>query len=462
MLGIILNLLLGLSLLCWGGAWAQAPSSGVPQEPVTTPSVIELPLRISLTPLFTKVEQAVPEQAGNWRVWREWHGIQTQYQAWRGKLAFRMEADTLLVQAHVRYWVRARASLLNTVEIKGSCGVGREAPRQAVIGVRVRLRWLPDWSLYPEFKVLPTRFLDRCEMTAAGVDVTPLIEDEFRKQLEAGLRSALSVLSPRVNEIRARAAKVWTALQGPIELQPGNWLLLRPAAIAFSPFRGEGEVIQMRLALAMYPLLVAGERPDTSVMPLPPLQQYWPGSPEVYFQLSMNIDFDAIGGQILKALQGRKIEIKDRTITVESVEIKGKRQELSARVQLGGDAAGTAQVWANVVFSVETQQLVLADLEYVSDHDDPQVALFSDLLYERLRGEMETTANQLLEQQFQQWRELLAARIHGLVDGGLRVDFSSLRLNSVQVNMDEGGIQLQGVAVGAIAIEVPDDGTVEL
>jgi hypothetical protein len=324
------------------------------------------------------------------------------------------------------------------------------------------LHWLPDWSLRPDFKVLPTRFLDRCEMTAAGVDVTPLIEDGFRQQLKTGLRTALSSLSPRVNEIRVRAAKVWMALQEPIELQPGNWLLLRPAAVAFSPFQGQGEVIQVRLALAMYPVLIGGGRPDVRTLPLPPLQQYWPGAAEVYFQLTMRIDFNAIGKQITEALQDRQIEVGDRAITVKSVEIKGKRQELSAKVQLGGGASGTVQMWANVVFSAEKQGLLLADLEYVSDHDDPNVAILSDLFYERIRGEMEGTANRLLEQQLQQWRELLASRIHSLINGHLKWDFSSLRLGSVQVRMDEGGIRLEGVAAGAITIEVPDDGAVEL
>ena len=443
-------------LLLWGawGTVGSAPAGGGP-----APSVIELPMRVSLAPLFRQVEQKVPLQSGDWRHWRQWHGIQVRYQAWRGRLSQRLQGDTLLLQAHVRYRVQARTSLLGTLDIEGSCGIGAEPPRQAVIGVLVKLQWLPDWTLRPLFKVLPTRFLDRCEMTAAGVDVTPLVEEAFRDQLRSGLRQALPALSTEIGQLRRQAARVWAALQEPVELQPGNWLLVRPVAVAATPLQGQGDTLALRLALTFYPMLVSGERPLAAVQPLPPLQQYWPAGTGAHFSLSMTLDYGAIGRQIGAALAGRRFELGELRVTVTSVQVHGKGQELTARIGLGGEVAGSVEVWAGLRFSKQQGRLELANLEYVADLEDPALANLSDLFYERIRDAIQAAANRLLQQQLQRWRTLLAGRLQGLLGDGWKVDLSSLALRSVQVQMDTDGIRLEGNADGAMVIETVGGGT---
>ncbi len=118
----------------------------------------------------------------------------------------------LLVQAHIRYWIRAQKRLLGVVNLKGSCGID-EAPRQALIGMQVLLEWGPDWTLRPRFRILPTRFLDRCEMTIANIDVTPVVETEFRKQMQDSLRAALRTLDPSLNAIQRQAQQTWSLLE---------------------------------------------------------------------------------------------------------------------------------------------------------------------------------------------------------------------------------------------------------
>ena len=108
-------------------------------QSATTPlSMIEIPMRLSLDPLISAAEKALPQQAGNWRSWKDWHGIKSQYRAWRGPLSITASGDVLMVQAHIRYWIRAQKKLLGAINLKGSCGID-EAPRQALIGMQVRL-----------------------------------------------------------------------------------------------------------------------------------------------------------------------------------------------------------------------------------------------------------------------------------------------------------------------------------
>ena len=166
--------LLPLMLLLWLSNTGAQSVADI-QPPATPVSMIEIPLRLHLEPLIDAAEKALPTQAGNWRNWKNWHGIKSKYRAWRGPLHITASGDVLTVQAHIRYWIRARKNLLGAITLKGNCGIN-EPPRQAVIGMQVHLGWEADWTLKPEFHILPTRFLDRCEMTIANIDVTPLRE----------------------------------------------------------------------------------------------------------------------------------------------------------------------------------------------------------------------------------------------------------------------------------------------
>ena len=232
-------------------------------RPETRVSVIEIPIQLSLEPLIEATEEALPNQAGNWRNWKNWHGVKSRYRAWRGPLGISITGNVLLVQAHIRYWIKARKKLLGAVNLKGSCGVN-EPPRQAVIGMQVRLGWGSDWTLRPEFHILPTRFLDRCEMTIANIDVTPLVEKEFRKQMQKSLKAALRKLAPGIHAIRQQAHRSWSLLQEPIEIAQGKQLVLRPTGAALSRINGRGKSIDTRLAIRLRPQLLSRAFEDTA------------------------------------------------------------------------------------------------------------------------------------------------------------------------------------------------------
>ena len=90
----------------------------------------------------------------------------------------------------MRYWARARKDVIGGLGRDTGCGVD-EPPRQALIGMVARLAFAPDWTLRPSLRVLPPRFLDACEVTIVGIDVTPILGEIFtdrpgRETLQGG------------------------------------------------------------------------------------------------------------------------------------------------------------------------------------------------------------------------------------------------------------------------------------
>lgn len=433
-------------LLAHGGAVAQ-PVAGI-QEPGVPVSFIEIPLRLSLEPLIAAADRLLPSQAGNWRTWQDWHGIDSQYRAWRGPLRVTASGNVLWVQAHIRYWIRAQKSLLGAVTLKTSCGID-EAPRQAIIGMQVLLDWGPDWTVRPRFRLLPTRFLDRCEMTLANIDVTPLVATEFRKQMQDSLRAALRTLAPGLDAMQRQAQQTWSLLQEPVNLGESNWLLLRPAGIALSRIAGRGHYLDAQLALTMQPLLVNGAEPAIRPVPLPPLGQYHPRSAGLNLHFGVNLDFPTLNQRLTDALAGKSFVIKGHKVVINRLELAGSGQQLSTRMELAGALAGKAELQATVTYSVQRQKLELQDLTFDYKAEDPVLGALAEAFHETIRQALEEAANEVLTQQLERLGGHLETVLEKITPPDVVLDLSDLQLSGVQLHIEQQGIRLDGTATGS-------------
>jgi len=443
----IYGILLPLVLMLWLPRVGAQSMAGI-RQPRAPVSFIDIPLRLSLEPLTEAADRLLPYQAGNWRTWKDWHGIDSQYRGWRGPLSVTASGNVLSAQAHVRYWIRAQKKLLGIVNVTASCGID-EPPRQAVIGVQALLEWGPDWTLRPRFRILPTRFLDRCEMTIANIDVTSVVETEFRKQMQDSLRAALKTLAPGVDAIQRQAQQTWSLLQEPIELAPDNWLLLRPASVALSPITGWDKTLNAHLALTLRPELVTGAEPARKPVPLPPLGQYIPRSAELNLHLSVNLDFPSLNQRLSDNLAGKSFVIKGQKTGIKKLHLSGNGEELRARIELTGDLTGTAQLRARVAYDAQHQKLELQQLTFDYNAEDYALGMLAEAFHEPIRLALEDAANQALAQHLKLLGERLGAVLKKITPPGVALDLSALQLSSVKILIEQQGIRLDGTATGS-------------
>ena len=445
---LIATMLLGVGLPAAGAA-----AGGASQLLHQTPSVLEIPFRFSLQGLFQETERIVPTQVGHWSEWKQWHGIDTQYRAWRGPLAVQLTGDTLTLQAHVHYWVRVRKKLLESLEIKAGCGVD-EAPRQALIGIQMRLVWNPDWTPRPLFRLLPTRFLDSCEMTAAEIDVTPLVGVVFQEQMRESLRRALATLSPVMGSVRHRAEATWRRLNEPLSIADRGWLRLNPVAVALSPVFGSGNRATVHLAVALRPRLIIGDQPASRPTALPPLRPFFPSSAGIRFQLGMEVDYGRIGQLISKVLAGKTFQVKDHRFGIDSVALSGKGQELNAKLRLNGQARGSAEIWAEVGFDPESKTLKLKGLDYLFEPVDSDLYLLAGMFYEKISQLLLETANGVLEREMNTLGSRLETALAGVAPSGSRLDLGQIRLASLRIEFLPDGVRLEGAAEGSVQVSL--------
>ena len=452
---------LAIWLLVSSAAWIGGIRFAAAQGPSWTAagagprvSVMEIPLSIDLQPLFLRADELLPREVGHWKGWRRQHGIETRYRAWRGPLRMTLAGDLLHVEAHVRYWIRARRQILGGFNLDVGCGVD-EPPRQAVVGLQVRLGWGTDWTLRPKVRVLPTRFIDRCEVTAADIDVSPILDRLFRGRMEESLLAAFAELGPGLETARVRAARYWAALQQPVELTSGLWLSADPLALALAPPWGQGDRLRTNLGLVL--LLALGTEPADAAMPRPqpPLQTFIPRGGGMRFELAVDLDLEGLGNHFSRLLTDAQLTLEGHRIDIRDIDLRGEGRDLVFTVLLGGDAPGSVEIRAQPVFDPVAQRLRLQDLDFVFDPEDPEQALVVNLLYQRIQTALQDGANRLLAERTDGMREGLESALSRALPQDLTLDLSSLRLADLNLAVTDTAIGLRGTAAGSLAVSVP-------
>lgn len=426
-------------------------STGAEGLPDASVSVVQVPLELDLTPLFAAAEASLPRQGGTWPQWRDWHGIDTRYRAWRGPLQLAMQGEVLRGQAHVRYQLQARKGLIGGLGLSVGCGVD-EPPRQALIGLMARLDWGPDWSLYPGFWVLPTRFLDRCEVTVADIDVSPLVGRVFEERIESSLREALAALAPRLQRLRGEAARLWQGLQRPREVASGLWLDVEPLGLALAPPQGSGSRVQTAVRLAFRAKLAGDVGPERAPLPLPPLVPYRPMKPGLELALGLDLDYPRLSAVLSERLVGETLAVEGRQVQVAGLNLTAKGEDLVLEVGLEGDIAGRLSVLARPGFDGVAQALRLEELGFVFDAADADLGLMTNLFHERIRARIESEANRLLAERSDGLRDALGALLAKELPSELAPDLSGLRVTALRIGVRETGLALSGSVAGPLRL----------
>ena len=414
------------------------------------PSLLEVPVRIDLGPAFAAAERLVPRQAGG-PGWRDWHGVKVRYQAWRGPLLMALRGDVLLVQAHVRYRAQGRKGLIGDLSVNAGCGID-EPPRQALIGAAIRLSLAPDWTLRPAFRVLPTRFIDRCEITALDIDVSPLVDRAFEARLREALGDALREVAPALEELRDGAARGWTALQTPRRLAPGLWLAARPEGLGIAPPLGQGRQLATVVGVALRPVLSSREPPAQSPRPLPPLALFRPVAGGLRFDLALDMDLADLSAEVDRRLAGQTVEVRDVRLVVEGAALSVAGDRLALVADIGGEVPGRLDVRGRPALDAQTGEVGFEDLDFVFESDHPDAELILALFYERIRERLQRMADEALAQGLAAAKAGLRAQVQGWLSGRGRVDVVGLRLTALSVQLGDARIGLSGSAQGEVRV----------
>ncbi|HET7232725.1 MAG TPA: DUF4403 family protein, partial [Longimicrobium sp.] len=309
--------------------------------PNPEPSVVNLPVTVSLAQVAAQVENKVPHgqnKEDEWQPIGKFAVVGTVYvkEMWeRDPLKLSIHDDRVDVSAHVRY--RARLAAHPCVPVAGcrwvelgSCGTRSQMPTMDV-ALRTTLAFNRDWTVLPKTRPLPVQPGVRCKLTEANIDVTERVQalvqgvlDRAAPQIDAKIRDAV--------DLRRRVEDIWSDIQQPIRASSNVFVLIQPESVAASTPQGKGTTLTTHVAVVVRPRVVIGDRPRITERPLPPSGTVMQGR-GFQVQLVAELPYTVVDSMLEKKLAGRTFDARGHAITVIGANLYGSGDRVVLKVR---------------------------------------------------------------------------------------------------------------------------------
>jgi hypothetical protein len=151
-------------------------------------------------------------------------------------------------------------------------------------------------------------------------------------------------------------------------------------------------------------------------------------------------------------LADETVDIGGHRARINALELGGQGQEIRVDVKLSGPAAGDVALRADLVFSSQTQQFGLENLDYTYQAVDPLIEADANFLRGHIRTLLTDAANQQLQQRMQHWQERLQTLFNRLTPDDVQLDMSTLQLRQAELDMTAAAIRLHARAAGDLRL----------
>jgi hypothetical protein len=326
--------------------------------PSAEPATITLPITIALAAVRAQIDSQFPPADSLDRARCEALGglVCHQYVYRRDTLDLRMDGDRISLFTRLRY--RGRVALPGLGGI-GSCGYGADPMKRAELRLASTLYWRADWRLGARDTRLSADLVDPCRATVLNVDATPLMQRIVNAQLR-DLRQSVDSALPTVATVRQAADSMWRALQQPLPLDSGIWLVMAPERVTLAPLAGRGGVAVTAVSLTARPRVVVGERPRAAVRPLPRLA-LGTGAGAIHVPVDIEIPFADIGRRAAAQLAG---QTAGQGMRVSDVKVWSAGDTAVVQVDLAGKVNGALYLVGRVGYDIASRTLAIDDLRY--------------------------------------------------------------------------------------------------
>ncbi|HEY0776389.1 MAG TPA: DUF4403 family protein [Gemmatirosa sp.] len=334
----------------------------------------------------------------------------------------------------------------------GCGGGGRDAARpRVVVELAAPLTLAPDWHLRSAARLVRLEpasadRADQCRVGILNLNMTDRVVDAARRAL-VGQMPAIDRKVSGV-DLTNQATGWWGALNRPIRLTDGVWLLLGPQTLRVGRVGGAGHVLTVQAGLDAYPKIVTGVEPPTPAVPLPPLAREVPATG---FTVALEgvVDYATASRAVTAAVRGRSVTQAGHTITVRSVvATPADSGRLALTVAFTGDAVGTLRFVGTPRLDTKAGIVDVPDLDYDLRTDSRVLTAAAWLGSDALRTLFRERARVPVAPALERGRTLLLSGLNRTIAGVLTLSATvdSVALHGAYVTA--GGLVVQAGATG--------------
>ncbi|RYY55860.1 MAG: DUF4403 family protein [Chitinophagaceae bacterium] len=337
-------------------------------------SEINIPIRISLNPVYAMAEKQVdtlftsPGFPEGWVM----NGCDTRYKYSFRRSPLQLKAAgnsfSLGFTGYYRIIGSTRVCVAGAAVSPWTapCSCGFDEPER-----RVNISFTNTISLHPDYRMkLLTRrnepqALDKCEMCFWGMDVT--------RQVLSGLTSELDAAKAELDksygsvDLKPQFLQLWDQLGKAYKLPEMGWLQVNPQRLRVNNFYAKGDSLYAYLGLTARPVISSIKPVDQSA-PLPNLAPYSRDNGFSVF-LDAMLDYDSLSTVINRLVVNKEFDFKKgpvrKKFIIRECRLYGSGNEkLIIRIDFGGTDNGTVYLTGKPVYTKDTRILEVKDLEF--------------------------------------------------------------------------------------------------
>lgn len=381
------------------------------QPPESAPSLLAVPIRLDLEPLFRLAEQRTPRVPPGVETWIPLPDMARgaavyRYNLYRDPLMMRVRGNTLGVRTVANYWLEVGLKTGPRITSVGRCGLGSEGFRRVLLGVQAQIGVTPRWGL--ELKATPEEPMpmNTCQITVLSYDIT----DRVVAGMKAELLKATQTLEQQLRDsglLRRRAEAMWALAQRPLPLAEGVSLLLNPERVRLAPWNSQGKTLVLTPELQARPRIVLGAPPVVAPRPLPDLEVNANGLQEgLRIQAQAELGFREATEQLRRQVAGRRFDTEKGSFTVVDLSVRGEKGHAVIELELKGRVTGHLTLHGKPVVDEASGTLRLEDLDYTLESRNFLTKIGEWFLRSGLRRSLQEKANLFLNHSLEDLRGL--------------------------------------------------------
>ncbi|GAA4331473.1 DUF4403 family protein [Flaviaesturariibacter amylovorans] len=337
-------------------------------------SDIDIPITISLRPIFTLAENKVDTvfASPGWPDGWVQPDCKTRYKyrMRRSPLRFAASGTSFNLQFTGFYKIigASRACYNSTVlspwTPECSCGV-KESERRVNIGFGASFQLLPDYRLLTKIVRPEPVALDKCTVCFWGQDVTKTVLDGIRANLDATKKAMEDSFA--VVALRPYIQQAWNQLNAVYAIPGAGYFALHPKRLRMENLSAKNDLLNISIGISATPV-VSLKRPDAPATTAPNLSNAaHPGGFNIYLEAALQ--YDSLSKVLTQYLLHKRFDVADglfkKHIVVEGTRVSSDTTgNLRIEIDFSGSFNGSASFIGKPVYNAATKTIEVQDLEY--------------------------------------------------------------------------------------------------
>lgn len=427
-----------------------APPPVVKTLPPLTESVLNLPIRVVITPFLQQAEKMAPKEitSDGWPAYMaSGCDFRYKYRFVRSMFRFSCINNRVTVNMNGNYQIAGSKTVCVMGQsvspwINGSCGFGSEPMRRVHISLVSDLSFTPDYRLQTRTRVDKVQAIDKCLVTIFNNDVTQEVMDSIAASVNSfGITLDNSINNMRFDEVLQPVAE---KAGKKIPLSTYGYLKLNASSVRMGSINYTKDTLAFTAGINCFPEISSDSTNHSVSRHLPPLNGTGAGSG---FSLTANAvyDYTTIDTLLTRTLRNREFDVKGEKIRIAQVEVRGlENYMVEFKISFTGSKRGTLFLKGSPELDVVSQQLSVPDLEYDLNSSSLVLVLgktfFNRQILESLRSQARINVTDL----YQKNKQKIDSQFNRVITDGIVMQggTTQLRLNGLVINKDNVQVQV--------------------